>query len=109
MRRRVDWSSIRTSYINGDLKLSQLAVRFGVRADTVRRKASSEKWGQQRVSRQHRSDGHDAHDMRALVPALAGRQKVARLRGLLMKKKRFSVERFPGVLKQAEVGCLWRS
>ena len=45
-----NWSRIKNAYLTGEGSLGQLAERFGLSYETVRRRAAREKWKEQRSS-----------------------------------------------------------
>jgi hypothetical protein len=51
--RSINWASVRSDYINGDAActFTTLAVRYHVRADTIRRHAAPEDWTAERAAR----------------------------------------------------------
>jgi len=40
--RRIDWTAIRTKYVNGSVTFADLATEFGIRHQTVREHAARE-------------------------------------------------------------------
>lgn len=53
---RADWIKIKNYYIHHEISLEELAKKFGVATDTVRRHCCNEKWKQLKKDKKHEID-----------------------------------------------------
>ena len=91
--KRIDWTKIRAEYIAGGISQRKLAEKYGITYNTLRRRAESGAWAEEREKQSRKSAAKAAQKTENEVVSNA--VKLEQAKGLLIDKLKKAIETMP--------------